>query len=68
MRYYKKNAFRKETYYLLNHFTLQVSSPEIKKEIDIHHSKQISRILKPWFFYECFIWTAIIGKNIESPD
>ena len=37
MRFYRRNAYRKETYYLLNHFTLQVSNPEIKREIQIHH-------------------------------
>ena len=64
-RFYRQHAFRKETYYLLNHFTLTVSNPEIQREVEKHHAQQITRITKPWCVIEILVFLGIFYEFIN---
>ena len=41
---YKRFAYRKETFYLLNYLTLGVKDPEIRREINEYRSRQLNRV------------------------
>lgn len=65
--FYHKHSFRKETYYQLNHFTLEVKNPELKREIAVHHAQQIARILKLWAVVEISTLLSCLYYHFLTP-
>ena len=41
---YNSVAYRKETYYMLDHFSLKVKNPEVKRELVFYRLKQMEKV------------------------
>ena len=46
---------------MLNHFTLSVSNPEIKREIARYHTQQVLKIIKPWCAIEVSLFLYVLA-------
>ena len=56
---YHRQAYRQETNYQLNYFTLAVKDPELQRAINEQRKVQNQRVIKPWIMYNLTMAVAL---------
>ena len=57
--FYHRQAYRQETNYQLNYFTLAVKDPELQRAIVEQRKEQNQRVIKPWIMYNLTLLVAL---------
>ena len=62
-RKYKRDAFREETYHLLNYYTLSIRDKQIEREYEQYRINRMNEL-----FWPCFAMTSIffVGGWLSS--
>ena len=68
MKAYNRFCYRAETQYLLNHLTLDVRDPAIKKEALQYQTAQIRNLILTMFFFALLKFAATIHQNFVTGD
>lgn len=79
--YLKKNTFRKETYFMMNHYSLRIKDPEIREDFENNRMQNFDRLFAPmllvvvvlqiaklasWYYNSTFAGNGQVGSLVQA--
>ena len=58
--FFSRKAFRRETNFKLNHFTLHSTDPEIRRDVAAHRKAQARHVCKPWVLLNFVVFIGLL--------
>ena len=65
---YSNYAYRKETYELLNYFTLHIKDPEIREEFEKSRIANFARLYRPCAFFVVMLFITRLVLFLSMKD